>query len=982
MTTMKLRRSCYLRNSQRRDVSNGFTLPAILVVVGALLLLVVGAMMQTDVVRRTTRTQVAAAQAELAVRSGLEEVRQRLRNHTANDDYLIMAREMASARETGFPYGFLVTPRTADGRTIFQQYPLFSAAVSVEESPSVRLPPPEQLVGESSTPGGLAEIEVRPGGAKVRVAWRPLRDARGRVVARYAYWLEDLQARLDVLNCGNLDGPGASHQRTGWPATASGPAGLAQVPLDPMAPFERHGEFGSFGRELIRMRDLMLTPAAPMFATGLEVIPPRDPDGRFSHPLARAVEESLTVGLRSYSEQPRLPHAAAIRPECRGLPRLNLNRLLNRTDRQAAVWEMANFIDRALPRFAERRGGMADDYVAALCAGALDYADADSLPTLVAGRRGSWPCRGMDAHPLVSEFLMRFRWEDVKKQDGRKWVILSASTYAELWNPTDQAISGEVCFSYETAYELSLAANPEVSLADLSVASPKLVEEDGYRWFPPQWVEMAPNTYRVVSFGTVTYALDAGPESTFVPSPLELRGEIDGASGCGYRMKWNGRLADQSRGGVHRNHASLHYPRNTRDQPRQRTRATIPGHTHTRMGGFRNNPGDPRMAWWLHAPQDANRYPDNYSPHRRNIRWGTIYRDDEPTKPKVHGRVMPSEWPDGGHNTLVGAFSWHTTDERVMPDDPRFAPEPGSLLVRGQPTSAPQRISNAGHFLSATELGHVHDPILWQTARPTETNGPWGDVTSSSRADVDYGGGNSLRIGRPEHPRFAAPSSEGMEAWRWLDLFHVGVPTATSAREREGDLVQIVGRVNVNTADRAVLRCLVHGALTMDPLASSRTDERHEMQQWMAPPTQPWRMSAEEVERTADRIADAIVATRRSAPFLSVGEVAAVRDAQGRPVFGDFSHLKEFKQLQLSDSAREETFARLHDVATVRSRNFRLWVVGQALEPWELQSGAEPEVIAESCRNFSLFSDPGNRLEDGRINPKTIEIRVIHESDF
>jgi len=34
--------------------------------------------------------------------------------------------------------------------------------------------------------------------------------------------------------------------------------------------------------------------------------------------------------------------------------------------------------------------------------------------------------------------------------------------------------------------------------------------------------------------------------------------------------------------------------------------------------------------------------------------------------------VLPSEWPDGGHDSDFGAIAFVTTDERVNPDDPRF----------------------------------------------------------------------------------------------------------------------------------------------------------------------------------------------------------------------------------------------------------------------------------------------------------------------
>lgn len=978
----------------------GFTLPAVLFVLGALLLLVLGALQQSGTARDISRADVAACQAGLAVRAGLETVRHQLREATANDEYLVVCHEGRDGADP--PSLYVVQPSTSQMKTTFRHVPLFSTATSPGPTEIPAPLPPESLLAGPAVAIGTTEIEARPYQSPARVGWIPLLDPQGRMIARYAYWAEDLQAKLDVTRCGNSDGMDQTHLRNAWPGVApgqprTGPVDfpgsddassissqvtLPQIPLYPLDPEATEDGQRSFGRNLIALRHIMLSPGAPMFATGLDCIPPRQPGTRFSHPLARAAEECLTVGLHPYLEQPRIPHSSAIHPSARGLPKMNLNRQVGSGDRINAVTGMAELVRKALPQFEARKGGLTDDYIATLCASVLDYADSDSTPTLIPSGPDAPPCRGIDSYPLVSEFLMRFRWENVIKRNGRKIVILSASTYAELWNPCDRVVTGEVRFSYETAYSFSLAANPEVSLADHTTATPTLPIEDGLRWFPAQTITLLPDEYRVVKFGTVTYEFDAGPESAFIPSPLELRGEIYGASGCGYHLKWNGVLADGSRGGIHRNNASLNYPKDSRDFPRQRTRATIPGHSHTRSGSFRNNPGDPRMAWLLHAPQDANRYPDNYSPNRRNIRWGTIYRDDLPSKPKIHGRVMPSEWPDGGHNSSTGPFSWHTTDERILPDDPVFFPDATSPLRQARPESAPQRISNAGYFLSATELGHIHDPILWKTSQPTAANLPWGDVRQDSTPDSDFGGGNTLRIGRPEHPRFLQAESSGMEAWRWLDLFHVGRPGSPSISLREGPLVSIAGAINLNTADPQVIRCLVYGALNMDPAAARRIDDVHDLRMRMGPPTTFWNPSAEELNRTAERITAAILTRRRVSPFLSVAEILTATDEAGRPVFGDLTHLDDPDRLELSDSAREEWFARIHDASTVRSRHFRVRIIGQAVTPQDPASEQSPEILAESHRCYSLFADPGTRLPDGSIDPASTRIRIFYESDF
>jgi hypothetical protein len=458
-----------------------------------------------------------------------------------------------------------------------------------------------------------------------------------------------------------------------------------------------------------------------------------------------------------------------------------------------------------------------------------------------------------------------------------------------------------------------------------------------------------------------------------------LEGETFGTSGAGYRLKWNGKNVDQSRGGLHRNNCSLHFPKDTATQPRQRVRATIPSHSHTRSGIYCNNMGDPRMAFYNQAPQDANTYPDNYSPNRRNVRWGTAYNKDSAEKSKVHGRVMPSEWPDGGHNSSYDHNSFYTTDERIHPDDPRFFPNATSVLRNPEAAEAPMRISNLGRFYSVTELGRIYDPLMWKTSMPAAANLPWGDVENTSESSGDYGGGNTLRIGRAEHPRFA--STPGMDAHRLLDLFHTGISTSDNAAKHEGPTTLVAGHVNLNTATRDVLRALVAGSMTMDPKISARISETHSTPNLMAPPVSPLKLTPQEINNHANQIADAILLARKNKPFASPSEIANARGSDDKPVFGNKELLPNGSKVHLSDSASEECFARIYESTTTRSRNFRIWVVAQAISPSNTITD-NPEVLAEVRRSFTVFADPGLRKPDGSIDPKKSKVKILHENDF
>lgn len=972
-----------------QGTARGFTLPAILVIAGALLILAVGALLITGIERGTARSFADRQRAELAARSGLEEIRGILTKESANDDYIIQQAFLTDPTTSGrdkSPYLFLTRAKADATSLSYRHVPLVS---TIKAPAKTTLQPDQMETLLGATELERTELTTLPYQDKVRAAWLTLQDAKGRTIARYAYWVEDLQGRIDPAVAGNDRGAGSTHARLAWPFPAPGLADLPatpsedgnnQVALYAVDPVADEAQQGTAGKNLLKNRALLVSPESSLAAAGIAPPLAREANGHLTDPKARALEESLSPGLPPYDEQPLIPHADGIALAVAGQPKLNLNKLLTK-DRNSAVNEMADFIKKALTTFETRKGGFPEDYLKTLAANALDYADADGEPSVV---NGSY--RGLDSYPLVSEFLMRFRWERVFEEGGRKYLELSASTYVELWNMSDKETRGDAEVSFETKYKFPLGANPEVTLDDISVATPKPVEKDGYRWFPPiKGIVLKPNEYLLKKCGTITYKIDAGPASFFIPSPLVLEGETFGDSKAGYRLKWNGKLVDQSRGAIHRNNSSLNYPTDTTSKPSQRTRTTIPAHSMSRRGTFRNNMGDCRMSYYYDVAQDANVYPDNYSPNRRNIRWGTIYSGDAPTKTKVYGRVMPSEWPDGGHNSSYDSNSFYTTDERVLPDDARFFPGTSSILRNPPKEESPMRISNLGRFYSATELGRVYDPIMWEVAMPAGPNLPWGDVLTSTTASSDFGGGNTLRIGRPEHPRFNQPikPEPALEAWRLLDLFHAGIGNSSVSADREGAVRRIAGHVNLNTANREVLRALAVGALVMDPKMSIRTSESHETTSKMAPPITPYKLTPAEINQEANRIADAIILARKTAPFTSNASIAEVMDASGKQVFGNKDLLPNNKgpQVHRTDSAAEEIFARVYESTTVRSRNFRIWVIGQAVAPTTLTT-AKPEVLAEVRRCFTVFANPGKRNSDGSIDPSTTGLQILHENDF
>ena len=527
--------------------------------------------------------------------------------------------------------------------------------------------------------------------------------------------------------------------------------------------------------------------------------------------------------------------------------------------------------------------------------------------------------------------------------------------------------------------------SPEL-LSDPAIATHDLALIDGCYWTRQVRVELEPNQYRCYLFADVTYRMDVGGASDLIPkdTPFSLN---EARAESGLSLMWNGKVLERADGILRQ--AGLIYSKKNgvitggfkTGTPKTLTKAALPGHVYDDYPTMYYNMGDPRMTHYLRAaPLDENAYPENISPNRRNIRL-EIYEDDVASKPKVYARVLPSEWPDGGHNAAVGSWSPGGSDKTEMTDSKfDFPYDPQMALAAQQP------VSNRGRFYSATELGRLFDPVMHAPvfSSSKETNelrgkgkmppsSSWPDVRGSQSSPF-YGGGNSLRIGRPEHPDFDLSAMPGLHAARLLDLFHVGRSRSEDPAERAGPVTRIAGHVNLNTASRDALRAMAAGALAMDPLLARRTGGDHLGAPSMAPPVSPLSLSAPTSANEADRIADAILHSR---PYHSTADLARAKGSDGVAVFGNRAMYPDNANIEWSDAAAEEIFARVYEGSAVRSRNFRVWIVAQALAP-----GATAEVLAEVRTVHTVFADPGERAADGSINPGKFKTPINSSNEF
>ena len=971
-----------------------FILPAVLFVISALLILAVGLLLNVGLERRTARSYVEYQRAELAASAALQQVKASLKHATSNDTFLLLQATLKPTNQTArqaTPYLFLAQGKSAPNDSFtFSYLPLFSATEQPADTPGLTPPAIEPLIPAEA--GSYLDLTPLPFLEPLRLAWIPIINAQHQLVARYAFWVEDMQGKLDPMTTGNSDGPDASQLAPTWPFPAPAldpdPAhpALSPLALHAIDPASTAAKPGKLAQTLISNRKGMLSPDSLLAAANVQPPLTRKPSGHLSDPAARAVEENLATTTRPYLEQPCIPFVHGISSAVIGTPKLNLNALLAKGP--AGVAPMAAFIKQALPDFLTRKGGFPDDYLQTLAANAIDYADEDNQSTLLAGSY-----RGLDAFPLISEVTLQVHYVGTQQINGRRILNWRFRLFAELWNMTNIDVNGTSRLSYEVALPMdgigaataSKRFDDPTLLDDPAKTSHHLTKIAGRFWSPEIEVSMRANEYMVYEVADVTYALDVGPTFITVANPFSLT-EQEGAAGIS--LLWNGQEVDRA-AAIIRQKNGLEF---NLSNPRYTSKATVAALSFGAYGSEIDNPGDPRVSYYFRStPLGENANPENASPNRRNIRRSTIYDADSPRKPKTYGRVMPSEWPDGGHDSAVG--SWPLSeDDAVTPTDPRYfwAQTPVA-------SQAPQRISNAGRFYSATELGHVYDPILWQPTydNPLDTASirkglmpasrcAWPDVLAASPPSPDHGGGNSLRIGRPEHPAF---DQEGKRAIYLLDLFHAGRSRSPEPALREGNLVEIQGQVNVNTATREVLRAMAAGALGQDPSLATVPDSLiHQAAPLMAPPPTLTTLYAPSTgsQSEADCIADAII---RSRPFASPSQLALAKDMDGKPLFGNPAvyrpgiHISNNTHVQWSDASAEEVFARVYEASTVRSRNFRVWVVGQALAP-TASSTVAPQVLAEVRKVFSLFADPGQRDNEGTIDPDKSQTAVIHENNF
>lgn len=751
-------------------------------------------------------------------------------------------------------------------------------------------------------------------------------------------------------------------------------------------------------------------------------------------------DQRFSLGLLPYEVTPRIPYGHGYADQ--GKIRHNLNSLTRARD-----LSIVEIIERNLPRFEERKGGFPTDesYLSTLAANMIDYADEDGEPTVPANSINlpdARNFRGVDAYCPVNELFVKFSFiESVPGKASNKLVLsFEAEIFAELWNTSNQHTSeGHITLDFYFMAPLGIS-NPIILKDDPEVASNWVVlSEDDLVLNEPldegllitatadtalrsEIMPLQPNEIRVVNFGTLQWEKEVtiSPSSILTPEIFSVKVSqtpFPSTSGRishhnpeanfdlffnGHRVDSQGRTINWDRNSptVGANHGFFFnsltrsgLPMSIERGQRNAVIRVAMGNRRTRSGTETGSHlGDPWMNIYSQSKLDnfsfrLSEYVNHSSPGFRNIGYDFLGNRNG-QQDIIPDQVRVRDWPDGGYDN---ALNQSATDNEFNSEPPTLVPRsqdeiPSGFFFPTDRARAPWRLSQKGRFFSLTELGHLHDPVMWYLVDPgtSATKQRFGEFRDKQLKSLPkditpaafWGGGNTLRIGRPEHELFDEP---GKRASQLLDLFQVGETgtnlksisgtdeiyrfydprdhhpprTADNAHDAtlkpytfvyrptmhaEGTTRRVYGHLNLNTVPTTMeIEALLRG-----PLVSNHLMVIPETTEALTPLYED-EMKTETLKKTLSTNAVPKIAREiyRLRPFYSPSHLARV-----------FTYLLDEHDAlpeHINDAEAEESFARLYNLTTLSSRHFRIYTYA---ETYHISTGS---ITARESSCYDVF---------------------------
>jgi hypothetical protein len=591
------------------------------------------------------------------------------------------------------------------------------------------------------------------------------------------------------------------------------------------------------------------------------------------------------------------------------------------------------------PMFMNRAGGMnGTNYVKVLAANIVDYADTDSIPTIVnVGTPAAVTnLPGYDSYPLLTHLYDQFLYNRTTRQ-------ITHTTLMQFWNPSTKptaATNITVNFTNNDTLRYTNALNIVVAGIRLYPANP------GFTTTNIAIPSLGANSGFVANYNTRPNINLASAVPGFKPvadPTVWLNANITTTAGNPDALPCSNSFSYQWSG------ATITPAMTTKRQNNALNNGVIV-YCAGFLAGNQYIPGgagnqqtllpihDPRMTPYL-GLGSANQY---YESAYASTYWrGYVSQNNPP-----FGPADPAFWPDAAQANVA---SHGTNVTAALPNLGAFSnPEP-----------APCKISNFGSYTNICELGNIFDPIQWRSPVSTaETDFSNTNIISTWTANSLFGGGSTLRIGRPEHSRFAFTNLGGTYPVPSLGTSAVGLLELFCAN----DTYNWAGKININTAPLPVLAALA-GGITLQTGTYSGT----------APAN----------DNMVRAFTNGVAKFRQTYPFITPSQLAFISSDYGNsgwtntwPANAVFATNVPTGSIPgglrgptaVNDVGREEWFSKIYNLTCVQSFNYRIYVVAQLTDTNGNPKGAMMRKYYQMYLNYngpqSSAQEPNNHDKD------------------
>lgn len=583
-----------------------------------------------------------------------------------------------------------------------------------------------------------------------------------------------------------------------------------------------------------------------------------------------------------------------------GYLKMDLNRLVAK----GAPSNFVNFIKDNLPDFTNRAGGMNGNiYLSALAANMIDYVDADASPTTTTV--GGIPVAGFDNVPLPTLIF------DCLKLSGSN---LTVTSYWQFWNCSTVATAD---FTYSYSYDFADTLGSYITPTKTNVVNNRMTSGP---WTGKLSIPSVPAGGCYIASITNQVSLNIPAADVGTLTKIWINGTNSGQITTNNAFSLaltNGTIISQMQTGFERKAKTV------ANNGAQEWSGGMPGLRYDNVtGSFKVPPsGDPRMLNFL-----TNGLPNGYlsaCDYNKNVEWQLGFAQ---TRNSVFNGSpysgSPAYWVDGRNSSATSVLGSPYDDTTNPPLGLTNAKVPAIAIL-----------STNGSFTNICELGNIMDPIQWVSTSITKPS-DWVDCNIAGgntwSTNTMYGGGQTLRIGRAEHSRFAftnlgtAPASQpipnmGQSAVAFLDLFCISNPSSASAN----GIYRTGGKININTAPAPVLAALAGGInLTKDT-----------------------NKAGAEVNATMiSAFTNGVMRFRSVYPFLTPSQLAFISANYGttgwtnsanwtlNAVFSTNNNGGLKGVTGINDEGREEWFAKIYGLTTVSSVNYRFYIAAQLVD--------------------------------------------------